>query len=85
MPDPEPRRPEGPVDRIVVLGEAARVRPFGLAGATVLVAEGPEGRDRALDRLPAETRLLILTQEAAAQLGPRLEERSGLLVAVLPG
>jgi vacuolar-type H+-ATPase subunit F/Vma7 len=70
--------------RIVVLGEAYRVRGFRLAGATVIEAGGATEVAAAWSALPPDTALLILTADAARVVRPRLEERPRMVWAVMP-
>jgi vacuolar-type H+-ATPase subunit F/Vma7 len=70
--------------RIVVLGEASRVRGFRLAGATVVEAAGPAEVATAWNALPSDTVLLVLTADAAAVVRDQLPERPRLVWAVLP-
>lgn len=70
--------------RIVVLGEASRVRGFRLAGATVIEAAGSTEIAAAWSALPPDTVLIILTAAAAAVVRDRLVERPRLVWAVMP-
>lgn len=70
--------------RIVVLGDAGRVRGFRLAGATVIDAATSRGVERAWEALPDDTAVLVLTADAAAVLADRLGERPRLTWAVMP-
>jgi vacuolar-type H+-ATPase subunit F/Vma7 len=67
---------------VAVIGEEALVRGFGLAGAAVLPASGPEQVQSAWHSLAADVSLVILTPAAAAALGR--PDPAGPLVAVLP-
>ncbi|GIJ71540.1 hypothetical protein [Virgisporangium ochraceum] len=57
---------------VVVVGERERVEGYGLAGASVVVADGPDDVRAALRDLPSETVLVVLTRAAAAALDPAL-------------
>jgi vacuolar-type H+-ATPase subunit F/Vma7 len=70
--------------RIVVLGEASRVRGFRLAGATVVEAAGSAEISSAWNTLPSDTALLILTADAAAAIRHLLADRPRLVWAVIP-
>jgi vacuolar-type H+-ATPase subunit F/Vma7 len=70
--------------RIVVLGEAGRVRGYRLAGATVVEARGSTEISAAWSTLPPDTVLLILTADAAAALRHLLADRPRLVWAVIP-
>ena len=72
------------MNRIVVLGEPARVGGFGLAGATVIEATGPEEVESAWRTLPPDTTLLVLTPRAATLVGARLPDRARLTWVVMP-
>lgn len=78
-----PARVEGQ-GRIVALGEAGRVGGFGLAGASVVEAAGPDEVERAWRALPADTALLVLTPRAADVLRARLPDRPRLTWVVMP-
>lgn len=71
------------MSRIVALGEAARVAGFALTGVTVLETD-EDGPEAALERLPEDTGLLLLTQAAAGAVQERLAGREHLLWVVLP-
>lgn len=71
------------MSRVVVLGEAARVAGFALAGATVLETD-VDGADAAWRRLPEDTGLVVLTPAAADELEDRLSSRDRLLWTVMP-
>ena len=71
--------------RIVVLGEAAAVDGFALAGATVISAADPEAVGRAWETLPADAAVVVLTASASAVLGaPARARRPGLLTISMP-
>jgi vacuolar-type H+-ATPase subunit F/Vma7 len=67
---------------VVVIGEEALVRGFGLVGAAILPASGPERVRAAWHGLTPDVSLVILTPAAAAALGR--SDPAGPLVAVLP-
>jgi hypothetical protein len=69
---------------IVALGEGPRVRGYGLAGASVAVAEGEAEVSAAWDALGPEVGLVLLTPAAAGVVASRAGERSHLLIAVMP-
>lgn len=71
------------MSRVVVMGEAARVTGFLLAGATV-VATDEVGADAAWQGLPDDVGLLVLTPAVADALAGRLPHRGRLLWTVLP-
>ena len=73
------------MNRVLVLGEPARVGGFRLTGATVIDADGPEDVDRAWAELPTDITLLILTPAAAEVVRARLSERARLTWVVMPG
>ena len=54
---------------VVVLGESVRVRGYALAGAVVMVANGPDEVRRAWDTMPQGVSLVVLTPAAATALG----------------
>ena len=66
---------------VAAIGEEALVRGFGLAGATILPADGPDEVRVAWRDLPGDVSLVVLTSAAAAALGQR--DLSGPLVAVM--
>ncbi len=70
--------------RVLVIGEAARVRPFALAGAVVAAADSAEAAVRAWTARPGDVTLVILTPRAAEALSglPRPAE---ILEAVMEG
>jgi hypothetical protein len=57
---------------VVAVGERAQVEGYGLAGASVVVAEGADDVRAAVRNLPPEAVLVILTRAAAAALDPAL-------------
>jgi vacuolar-type H+-ATPase subunit F/Vma7 len=70
--------------RVVALGSEADVAGMALAGVEVLPALTAVETHRAWDALPAEVAVVLLTQQAAEDLGDaRLSPRSPLSV-VLP-
>ncbi|MFP4634418.1 MAG: hypothetical protein ACLFRD_01035 [Nitriliruptoraceae bacterium] len=71
------------MSRVVALGETSRVEGYALAGVTVLATDR-DGVDRAWQRVPDDTGLLVLTPTAAADLEARLASRPGLLWTVIP-
>jgi vacuolar-type H+-ATPase subunit F/Vma7 len=70
--------------RVVVLGEAARVDGFALAGATVIVAEGAGEVVRAWDQLPLDAEVIVLSSAAAIALEGAPPARDGTVVVVMP-
>ena len=72
------------VGLLVVLGEAARVAGFALGGATVVRAEDPDAVRRAWEALPADAGVVVLTERAAAALGPAAAGHDGVLRVVMP-
>jgi vacuolar-type H+-ATPase subunit F/Vma7 len=72
------------MSRVAVLGEAARVRGFALAGADVLVAADDDEVIARWQALDPHVGLLILTADAARTLGTLLAERPRLLWTVMP-
>lgn len=68
---------------VVVMGEAARVAGYALAGALVLHTDAL-GVDGAWRRVPDDTGLLVLTAAAADALQDRLPTRPRLLWTVMP-
>lgn len=69
---------------IVALGEGPRVQGFGLAGASVSVAEGEAEVTAAWNALGAEVGLVLLTPQAAEVIASRAGEQPHLLIAVMP-
>lgn len=55
--------------RVAVLGETARVRDFGPAGALVLLADSPQEVRRAWAALSPDVLVVILTPMASGVLG----------------
>jgi len=72
------------VGLVVVLGEAARVTSFALGGATVVTAEDPDAVRRGWEALPDEVAVVVLTERAAAALGPDAAGHEGTLRVVMP-
>jgi vacuolar-type H+-ATPase subunit F/Vma7 len=70
--------------RIAVIGAAAPVRGFALAGALVLPAEEPDAVRAAWRELPDDIDVLILTRAAAEVLGTAVNTSRPRLTAVLP-
>jgi vacuolar-type H+-ATPase subunit F/Vma7 len=54
--------------RVAAIGAEVAVQGFGLAGALVLPADGPDEARAAWRSLPADVVVLILTPDAAAAL-----------------
>ncbi len=69
---------------IAAVGELLRVRGFGLAGASVHVAETPESVVDAWQSLDERIEVVILTPSAAAALGDAVRARPEVLVVVMP-
>ncbi|WP_020659021.1 hypothetical protein [Amycolatopsis benzoatilytica] len=67
--------------RVVVLGAAAALRGWPLAGVATVEAADADAVRREWDRLGSDTVLAVLTPEAARALGPALSARP---VVVLP-
>ena len=55
-----------------MLGEEVRVTGYALAGAIVMVADGPDEARRAWASVPAGTSLVVLTPASAEALGGEL-------------
>lgn len=70
--------------KFAVLGEEARVVNFGLGGAVVVPADGPEAVRAAWTALPEETAVVLLTAAAAGALGDTASAAGGRLVVVMP-
>ncbi|WP_367325735.1 hypothetical protein [Streptomyces sp. HUAS ZL42] len=72
--------------RVAALGERARVAGLALAGAVVLVADGPDDVRRHWRNLPDGVDLVILTPAAAAALesDPAAPGGRRPLTAVMP-
>lgn len=70
------------MSRIAVLGERVAVEGFGLAGASVVVAEGAEAVRAAWRALPTDVAVVVLTRAADAALPVRAP--GGPLTVVLP-
>lgn len=66
-----------------VIGEALAIEGYALAGAVVLGADSEDEAVAALNALPPDTALLIMTERAAHWLAGRLAERPAILTAVL--
>ncbi|MFF5211097.1 V-type ATP synthase subunit F [Streptosporangium sp. NPDC000396] len=66
---------------IAVIGEAARVAGFQLAGALMLLAEDAETARTAWRTLDPDVAVVILTPKAAIAIG---EVSGGPLTAVMP-
>ncbi|BBX67863.1 V-type ATP synthase subunit F [Mycolicibacterium psychrotolerans] len=54
---------------VAVIGEETAVSGFALAGALVLPAEGEDAVHRAWSNLPDDIQVVIVTAQAARQLG----------------
>jgi len=72
------------VARVVVLGEAARVEGFALAGATVIAADGPDAVLRAWTELDDDAAVVVLTAAASAVLEDAGVDHEGVLTVVMP-
>jgi vacuolar-type H+-ATPase subunit F/Vma7 len=70
------------VSRAAIIGEAALVHGFGLAGALVLPAESGSEALAAWRSLPADVAVVLLTARAARWLGDQPRPRDVLLVAM---
>ncbi len=57
------------VGSVAVIGEETAVSGFALAGALVLPAEGEDAVHRAWSNLPDDIQVVIVTAQAARQLG----------------
>jgi vacuolar-type H+-ATPase subunit F/Vma7 len=68
--------------RIAVIGERGKVLEFGLPGAIVLPAEGPEAVLAAWQSLGEDVAVVVLTSRAARTLAGRTA--SWPLTAVMP-
>lgn len=71
--------------RIVVIGEAAEVELYALAGAQVVVAADSESVQTAWTSLPPDTELVVLTTRAAGFVEPESGAYERPLVAVIGG
>lgn len=71
------------MSRVVALGESARVAGYALAGVNVLETDAAGALD-AWARLPEDTGLLLLTDDAANSLAGELARAGRLLWAVIP-
>jgi vacuolar-type H+-ATPase subunit F/Vma7 len=69
---------------VVVLGEATEVQGFELAGAVVMIAEGPEEVRQSWRDLPETAEVVVLTARAAAALRDDLEPGTRPLTTVMP-
>lgn len=72
------------MSRAAAIGEQVRVAGYALAGVEVHAAEDAEAAREAWEALSEEVACLILTPAAHAALAARLDERSGLVWAVVP-
>jgi vacuolar-type H+-ATPase subunit F/Vma7 len=68
---------------IAVLGEAALIRGYGLAGALEVVAEEPEQARRAFAGLPPGVALVVLTPMAAESVSAE-RDCANVLTVVMP-
>jgi hypothetical protein len=68
--------------KVAVIGESGKVLEFGLAGAIVLPAEGPEAVLAAWQSLGEDVAVVVLTSRAARTLAGRTA--SWPLTAVMP-
>ncbi len=69
---------------VVVLGEAAEVRGFELAGAVVVIAEEPEEVRQSWRDLPETAEVVVLTARAARGPSCDLEPGTRPLTTVMP-
>jgi vacuolar-type H+-ATPase subunit F/Vma7 len=69
---------------VVVLGEAARVEGFALAGATVITADGADAVLRAWTQIGDDAAVVVLTAAASAALEDAGVELDGVLTVVMP-
>lgn len=69
--------------RVAAIGAEVTVQGFGLAGALVLPADGPEQVRAAFRSLPNDVTVVILTRDASAAL-PELAGATLPLTVVLP-
>lgn len=67
-----------------VIGGAAHVNGFALAGATVLPAEDPDEVVRAWESLSDDTVVVLLTDTALAALGETRTQQAQWLSVVMP-
>jgi vacuolar-type H+-ATPase subunit F/Vma7 len=72
------------VGLFAVIGDAAQVNGFALAGARVLPAENPDEVVRAWESLSDDTVVVLLTNEAAAALGETRAQPAQWLSVVMP-
>jgi len=73
------------MSRAAVIGEAARVQGYSLAGAVVFTAEDADSVRSAWHSLPADVQVVIVTAQAAEWLNHELTARPELLPVVMPG
>jgi vacuolar-type H+-ATPase subunit F/Vma7 len=71
------------VGGVAAIGAEVAVQGFGLAGALVLAADGPDEVQTAWRSLPADVAVVILTRDAIAAL-PDLAGANLPLTVVLP-
>jgi vacuolar-type H+-ATPase subunit F/Vma7 len=69
---------------VVALGGDHRLAGYVLAGVTVVHTATEAGTTDAWERLDDDVRLVILSADAAAALGSRLDERPDVLTVELP-
>lgn len=72
------------MSEVVVIGDEARVRGYGLVGARVVPAVTPEEARAAWASLPEDPGLVILSPEAADALGEQLASQPWLVWTVMP-
>jgi hypothetical protein len=77
-----PFRERRDMTKIAVIGESGKVLGFGLAGAIILPAEGPEAVLAAWRSLGEDVAVVVLTSRAARTLAGRTA--SWPLTAVMP-
>jgi vacuolar-type H+-ATPase subunit F/Vma7 len=69
---------------VVVLGAAALVEGYRLAGVQVRAAETDDDVRQAWSDLPEGTSVVILTSRAASAVGARLADPASPLTVVMP-
>ncbi|MFI0789880.1 hypothetical protein ACH4Q6_30280 [Streptomyces lydicus] len=69
---------------VVAIGEGTKTSGFALAGVLVRPADDPDGVRAAWGELPGDVTLVILTQAAAAALGPAALDAPHPLTVVMP-
>ena len=70
--------------RIAALGDGRRIQPLSIAGVETHPASTDAQALAEWNSLASDVAVLILTPEARAAIGARLEERRDLLVTVMP-